>query len=67
MRENVGADMVNGTVVDALREPEVPVIVRVYWPSAAVLDAVSVSELKNVAGLSENLAVTPLGSPVTDN
>ena len=45
--------------------PEVPVIVRVYCPTAAVLLAVNVNVLVPVVGFGENAAVTPLGSPVT--
>jgi hypothetical protein len=43
--------------------PEVPVIVRGYWPTAAALVAVSVRMLVELAGFCENAAVTPLGRP----
>ena len=51
-------------VVVAVVVPEVPVIMTVDEPTAAVLLAVSVSklELEDDAGLNE--AVTPLGNPV---
>lgn len=50
-------------VVDAVRVPELPVIVTVAAPVVAVLLAVSVSTLEPVAGLVAKLAVTPLGKP----
>lgn len=50
-------------VVDAVRVPEVPVIVTVAAPVVAVLLAVSVSTLEPVAGLVAKAAVTPLGKP----
>ena len=50
-------------VVVELNEPEVPVMVSVYCPRAAVLLAVSVKVLEPVAGLGLKEAVTPLGSP----
>ena len=52
-----------GTAIDAVCFPEVPVIVTLYPPSAAVLEAVSVRVLLLVEGLGEKEAVTPLGSP----
>jgi hypothetical protein len=52
-------------VVLAVREPEVPVMVTLYWPRADVLLAVSVSRLEPVAGFGAKDAVTPLGRPVT--
>jgi hypothetical protein len=48
-----------------VRLPEVPVMVALYCPGAAVLLAVSVSVLEPVAGFGEKEAVTPLGRPVT--
>jgi hypothetical protein len=48
-------------VVVAVVLPEVPVIVRVKDPLAAVLSAVSVSTLVPVVGLGANVAVTPVG------
>ena len=56
--------IVRATVVDAVREPEVPVMVTVAVPTVAVLLAVSVSTLLPVVGLVANPAVTPLGRPV---
>ncbi|MGA2087270.1 MAG: hypothetical protein ABSG60_17315 [Terracidiphilus sp.] len=50
-------------VVVALSEPEVPVTVMVKAPVVAVLLAVSVSTLVEVAGLVPKAAVTPLGRP----
>jgi hypothetical protein len=47
----------------AVNEPEVPVIVRVEVPAAAVLPAVRVSILEPVVGFVPNEAVTPVGSP----
>lgn len=56
-------------VVEAVVEPLVPVIVTVAGPTAAVLDAVNVSELPDEpvtdAGLKE--AVTPDGNPLALN
>lgn len=49
--------------VETLVEPEVPVTVTVEGPVVAELVAVSVSVLLAVAGLGENAAVTPVGSP----
>ena len=50
----------------SVRLPDVPVIVRVYCPTAAVLLAVSVSELFPVVGFGVKAdAVTPLGTPDT--
>lgn len=43
--------------------PDVPVIVTVAVPVAALLPAVSVSVLLLVEGLGLNDAVTPLGNP----
>ena len=58
---------VSATVVDAVSEPEVPVIVTVVGPpTVAVLDAVSVSTLDPVAGFVPNDAVTPLGKPLAE-
>lgn len=54
-----------GRVVLALNEPDVPVMVAVYWPTGTVLLAVSVSVLEYVVGFVEKDAVTPLGRPVT--
>jgi len=50
-------------VVDAVRVPEVPVIVTVAAPMVAVLLAVSVSTLEPVVGLVAKAAVTPEGRP----
>ena len=51
-------------VVEALRLPEVPVIVTVTVPAVAELPAVSVNTLDPDVGLVPKLAVTPLGRPV---
>lgn len=56
-----GAVTVSAIVVDAVRLPEVPLMVIVAAPMTAVLLAVSVSTLAPVVGLVENLEVTPLG------
>ena len=45
-------------------EPEVPVMVTVYSPRAAVLLAVNVIIVEPVIGFAANEAVTPLGKPV---
>jgi hypothetical protein len=47
--------------VDAVSEPEVPVIMIVAIPGVAELLAVNVSTLLPVVGLMENAALTPLG------
>lgn len=49
----------------AVSAPDVPVIVRLEVPAAAVLPAVRVSTLEPVVGLVPNDAVTPVGSPDT--
>ncbi len=55
----------------AVSDPEVPVMVSVKVPSAAVLLAVKVRMLVPIelllveVGFGENDAVTPLGRPVT--
>jgi hypothetical protein len=54
---------VRASVVDAVKLPEVPVIVTVAEPVVAVLLAVSVSTLVPVVGFVPNAAVTPLGRP----
>ena len=54
-------------VVVAVVLPEVPVMVTVVAPVAAVLLAVSVSTLALADDTGLNEAVTPLGSPVTAN
>lgn len=55
------ASTVSLIVVVALRLPEVPVMVNVTVPAFAVLLAVNVSTLDEVAGFGLNEAVTPLG------
>ena len=55
---------VSAIVVDAVRLPEVPVMVTVAAPAVAVLLAVNVTPLDPVVGLVAKLAVTPLGKPV---
>jgi hypothetical protein len=49
--------------------PDTPVIVTLYVPEGAELDAVSVSVLPVDVdmGFGEKAAVTPLGRPVADN
>jgi len=51
-------------VVDAVRAPEVPVMVTVAAPVAAMLVAVTVRTLVLDAGLVAKAAVTPVGRPV---
>ena len=58
---------VNETVVVCVRLPEVPVIVTVTVPVAAVLLAVSVRTLEDVAGFVANAAVTPEGKPEAES
>jgi hypothetical protein len=53
--------------VAAVREPEVPVMVTVEVPTAAVALAVNVSVLELVDEAGLKVAVTPLGSPVAAN
>jgi len=62
----VGAYTPNVRFVVAVMLPDVPVIVRVYCPSAAVLLATNVNVLFPVVGLGEKEAVTPLGRPETE-
>jgi hypothetical protein len=54
---------VSAMVVEAVRLPEVPVIVTVAVPVVAVPLAVSVSTLVLVVGFVPKVAVTPLGNP----
>lgn len=53
---------VSAMVVVALNVPEVPVMVMLEVPAAAVLLAVRVSRLLPVVGLVPKVAVTPLGN-----
>lgn len=57
---------VRETVVVCVRLPEVPVMVTVAVPVAAVELALSVKELVEVVGLVPKLAVTPEGRPEAD-
>ena len=50
----------------AVCEPDVPVIVKVYCPTATEPLTVSVNVLFDVVGLGEKVAVTPLGRPETE-
>jgi hypothetical protein len=59
-----GAFTVTAIVVEAVSDPDVPVIVTVAGPVVAVLVAARVRRLEPVAGLVPKLAVTPAGSPV---
>lgn len=60
-----GGFTVRAMVVDAVRLPEVPLILTVTGPPrVAVLLAVSVSKHVLVVGLVPKAAVTPLGRPV---
>lgn len=60
---NFPAFTVRLKVVDEVRLPEVPVMVTIAFPEAAVSLATSVNVLFPVDGLGEKEAVTPLGSP----
>lgn len=53
-------------VVVFISVPDVPVTVTVTVPVAAVLPAVRVSVLEEVAGFGVNAAVTPVGKPDAD-
>lgn len=57
---------VSAIEVDALRVPEVALMMMVDVPSVAVPLAVNVRTLEPVAGLVAKAAVTPLGKPVAD-
>jgi hypothetical protein len=57
---------VRPTVVVCVRLPDVPVIVTVLVPVAAVLLAVNVSELVVVVDAGVNVAVTPVGKGEAD-
>jgi hypothetical protein len=58
---------VRAIVVVGFKLPDVPVIVTVEFPVAAVALAVSVKVLVEVVGFGTNPAVTPLGRPEADN
>ena len=58
--------MVSVSVVVTDRLPEVPVMVSVFVPGAAELDAVNVRMLLLVVGFGFQSAVTPLGNPDTE-
>jgi hypothetical protein len=62
-RVKPGVPTVSLMVVLAVVLPDVPVIVMVDVPAAAVLEAASVTTLVEVVGLVPNVAVTPLGRP----
>ena len=63
-RVKLGAGLtVKAIVVNAVRLPEVPLIMSVAVPVVAALLAVSVSTLLPVVGLVAKTAVTPLGNP----
>jgi len=62
-----GAVIVKESVVETVKLPEVPVMVRVAGPGVAVLLALSVSKLVPVIGFVPQDAVTPLGKPETDS
>ena len=59
----LGAGIVRASVVVAVSEPEVPLMVIVALPTAAELLAVRVSTLLPVVGLVAKAALTPLGRP----
>jgi hypothetical protein len=58
---NVCAYTPRESVVVAVRFPDVPVIVRLYWPMGAELLAVTVSKLYPDVGFVPHDAVTPTG------
>jgi hypothetical protein len=53
-------------VVEAVWDPDVPVMDTVYCPTGVEPLAVSVRLLLEVAGLGEKEALTPLGKPETE-
>lgn len=55
---------VRAIVVDALRVPDVAVIVTVDAPAVAVALAVNITKLVPAAGFVLKVTVTPVGSPV---
>ena len=63
---NEGAWTVRVAVAEALRLPEVPVMVRVLDPTGVELLVVSVRFVEPVVGFGFQSAVTPVGKPVTD-
>src|SRR5579863_3526135 len=60
---NVGENTPSASVVVAVCDPEVPVMVMVDCPRGAVELAVRVIVLEPVVGLGANDAVTPAGRP----
>jgi hypothetical protein len=56
-------ETVSAIWLDAVKLPEVPVMLMLAVPVAAVLLAVKVKMLEPVVGVVPKLAVTPLGSP----
>jgi hypothetical protein len=60
----VAAVTVSAMGVDAVRPPEVPVMMTVVVPAGAVPLTENVTTLVVVAGLTVNAAVTPLGRPL---
>lgn len=61
------ADTVSEMVVDALSEPDVPLMVTVEVPVVAVLLAVNETTLVEVVGFVLKFAVTPLGRPEAES
>ena len=58
---------VSATVVDAVSDPEIPLIVTVTGPpTVAALAAVRVRTLDPVAGFVPNDAITPPGNPLAE-
>lgn len=57
---------VRAMVVDAVSEPEVPVMVIVLAAATAVLDTDNIIPLVPVVGLASSTAVTPVGRPEMD-
>ena len=58
-----GAAVVRERVVDAVRPPDLPVMVMFCVPSGAKVAAVSVSKAVPVVGFGLNVAVTAEGRP----
>ena len=63
----LAASTVKPMLYELTTAPDVPVTASVTVPVAATLLAINVRVLEVLAGFGLNTAVTPLGSPDTDN
>jgi hypothetical protein len=66
-RSRLPSEMVSVRGAEAVLDPQVPLIVTVLFPGAAVLLAVSVSVAALVVGSGEKDAVTPVGRPLAES